>query len=353
MPYSRLALRLGAVLLLTFSGSATAQVADAEIDARIRAGVEQFERGDLAAARASFEAVLADRPDHVVALYELVYTHIRQGELERGLEIIDDAIARRLPVTAEYYVLSASVLDSLGRIDESVERFEQGIAAFPDHHGLQLNLGITRMARLRQPEAARASFERAIALLPDHPSAHFFLGQIYAQQGMRAAAVLALGKGIGFDNQPQRVAAAANIVKSLMEESLQFGEDGSPVVYMPVDYAVPPMTMAKFAAAVPTQYATALVMQRNSGGDLSYEPYAIGFALLVTEFAGVDFGPDPEFAARHYQAFFGPMSEANHGMAFAHLILASLNPEAAAAWAQEKGDDIQAFREWTLSRLQQ
>lgn len=353
MPYGRLGL-IAAAALLGAASTANAQVTDSDIDARIRAGVRQFESGDLAAARASFEGVLADRPDHVVALYELAFTHFRQGERERGLEILDDAIARRLPVTAEFYSLSASTLDTLGRIDESVERFEQGVAAFPDNHNLWLNFGITQLVRQRQPEAARASFERAITLLPDHPSAHFYLGQIYAQEGKRAAAVLVLAKGIGFDNQQQRVAAAANIIKSLMTDSVQLLEDGTPVVYMPVDYIVPPMTIEKFTAAVPMHYSTALVIQRKAGGDLSYEPYAIALALLVTEFARADFGPDPHFVARVYQPFFGPMNEGGHGMAYTHLILASLNAQAATAWAEqpENVERIQAFRNWTRSRSQ-
>lgn len=296
--------------------------------------------------------MLADRPDHILALYELAFTISRQGDREHTLEILEDAIARRLPVTAEYYSLAASSLDTLGRIDESVERFEQGVAAFPDNHNLRLNFGITQLVRLRQPEAAKASFERAITLLPEHPSAHFYLGQIYAQEGRTAAAVLVLAKGIGVDSQQQRVAAAANIIRQLMTGSVRLLDDGTPVVVMPVDYPVPPMTIEKFSAAVPMHYSTGLVIQRKASGDLSYEPYAIALALLITEFAGADFGPDAHFVAGHYQPFFGSMNEGGHGMAYSHLVLASLNTQAASTWVQapENAERIQAFREWSLAR---
>lgn len=350
MPFVRSGLIVSA--LLAISSTALAQTTDAEIDARLSAGVRQFEAGDLAAARSVFEAVLADRPDHVIAIYELAYTHLRQGESERALEIIDDAIARELPVTAEFYALSASVLDSLDRLDESVLRFEQGVAIFPDNHNLRLNFGITQLLRTRDWEAAQASFEQAITLLPDHPTAHFYLGQIYGQNGKTAAAVLALAKGIGVDSQQQRVVAAAKLIKSLMEASVQFLEDGTPVVYMPVDYMLAPMTVDKFTAAVPMHYATALSLQRKNDGDLSYEPFAIAIALLVTEFSGADFGPEPPFLAGYYQDFFGSMAEGGHGMAYSHLILASLNPQAAAAWVQENAERVQGFRDWSLSRRQ-
>lgn len=352
MPDRRLGLIAVTAALLAAAGTSIAQVTDADIQARIRTGVQQYERGELPAARATFEAVLADRPDHIVALYELALTISRQGERERALEVIEDAIARQIPVTAEYYSLAASMLDSLGRIDESVQRFEQGVAAFPANHNLLLNFGITQLVRLRQPEAAKASFEQAITLQPEHPSAHFYLGQIYAQEGRTAAAVLVLAKGMGVDSQQQRVAAAANIIKQLMSGTIRQFDDGAPIVAVSVDYLVPPMTMEKLSQAVPVSYATAVALQRETGGDLSYEPYAIALALIISTFARVEIGPDASFVARHYQPFFGPMSEGGHGMAYSHLILAALNAQAASAWAQqpENAERIQAFREWSLAR---
>ena len=353
MPCVRRRLIVTAAALLAVGGTPMAQVTDVEIEARIRAGVGQFERGELAAARASFEAVLTDRPDHVVAIYELAFTHFRQGDRERALEILDDAIARQLPVTAEYYSLAASLLDTMGRIDESVERFEQGVAAFPDHHLLRLNFGITQLARLSQPDAARASFEQAITMLPDHPTAHFYLGQIYAREGKTAAAVLALATGIGFDNQQQRVAAAVNIIKQLMTGSVRFLEDGTPVIVTTLDYMAGPTTVENFSASVSMHYGAGLALQRKTEGDLSYEPFAIALALIVNDFARADFGENPPFAVEHYRQFFGPMNAGGYDMAYAHLILAPLNPQVASMWAQENGEKIQAFRDWVLSLRQQ
>jgi tetratricopeptide (TPR) repeat protein len=337
-----------ALASVVLTGVASAQLTDADVEARIREGVLRFERGELAAAQRTFEAVLAERPDHVVANYELAYTLLRQGELERALAIIDGAFARNLPVTAEYYAVGASIVESLGRSDEAVERFQQGIAAFPDNHNLHLNFGITQIMR-DDAVGAKASFERAISLQPDHPSAHFFLGQIYANEGLNAAAILALGKGMGFDN-PQRAAAAANIVKSIMDNSITRTDDGTPVVVMPVDYQVPPMTLNKFSAAVAMHYGTSLARQRKIEGDMSYESYANAFAALVTEFAGAGIDPASHFAADHYLGFFGPMVENNHQVTFAHLILGSLNPALASAWAQASSESLASFRAWTQSR---
>lgn len=334
---------------LVLAGPATAQLTDADVNARIREGVLRFERGDLAGAQRSFEAVLAERPDHVVATYELAYTHVRQGEPDRALAIIDGAFARDLAVTAEYHSLGASIVDGLGRPDEAVLRFQQGIAAFPENHNLHLNLGITHITR-GDGAAARASFERAITLNPEHPTAHFYVGQIYAAEGLIAAGVLALGKGIGVDNVEQRRVAAAGIIKRLMDDSAGLGEEGVPIVVMPVDYYVPPMTMQKLTAAVGMHYAAGFALQKKSEGDLSYEPYAMAFSLLATEFARAGIDPASHFAADYYQRFFSEMVENGQQMTYSHVILAPLNPGLASTWAQANGERVESFRVWTRSR---
>ena len=335
--------------LAFLAGSVALAQSSSSIDERIRAGVAQYDRGDLASARAIFEGVIEEAPDHVTAIYELAYTHLGQGDAARSLEILDEAIARPLPVTAEFYALSASILDNIGRPEEAVERFDQGVAAFPDNHNLVLNFGITQL-RLNDRESARSTFERAATLAPDHPSAHFFLGQIYAGEGRTAAAVLALGKGIGFDNQGQRIASSTMMIKSMMENGVQTSEDGTPIVVVDVNYLAPPMTIDKLSSAVPLRYSMALAAQRKSGGDLSYEPYAVAFATLVSEFVDADIDPESHFAAAHYRDFFGPMAENGHVLTFAHMILAALNPQGATAWIESHREEVDAFRAWTRSR---
>jgi hypothetical protein len=110
------------------------------------------------------------------------------------------------------------------------------------------------------------------------------------------------------------------------------------------------MTFGKFASAVGMNYSAALALQRKTNGDQSYEPYAIAFGLLVTQFANAAIDPASHFAADHYFGFFEPMSAAGHTNTFAHLILASLNREAATQWVQANGERVEAFRTWTRSR---
>lgn len=338
-----------ALLGFAFGGIATAQLSDAEIGSLLTGGVQQFERGELAEARKTFEYILEQEPDHAIALYELAYTYVRLGDPERGLAILDEALAGDIDATAEFYALSASVLDNLGRPQDALKRFEQGITEFPDNHNLHLNLGVTQM-RLGDSTAARATFERTVTLQPQHPSAHFFLGQIYAMEGRGAAAILALGTSVSLDNQRQRMAAATGMIKSIMDSQIQILDDGVPMAVIPVDSALPATTLDQISNRLPMHVAAGVSMQRKSEGDMSYEPYAIAYGLLATAFVQSDIDPDSDFASGHYFEFYEPIAENGHSNTFGHLILASLNPNAASAWVQGNRERVEDFTVWVQSR---
>jgi len=342
--------RLGiACLCCAMAGSAAAQLSDSEIDALIREGAQQIEREEFAAARTSLETVLEQEPDHVIAIYELALAYFRAGEYSTGLAVLDDVFGRGLETGAEHYSLAASMLDNLGRTEEAVKRFEEGIAAFPDNHNLSLNFGVTQL-RMGQTAAAKATFERTIMLQPEHPSAHFFLGQIYAAEGQTAAAVFALGTSLGFDSNGQRMAAAAGTIKNIMDSGLRLTEGGKPIVVLPVDALAPVETIEVFASTLPMHFATAYTIQQKADGDMSYEPYAIAYGLIATALVRAGIDPESHFVARQYFDFYQPMVENGHADTFAHLILAPLNPAVAVEWMQANREKMETFRNWTQSR---
>jgi len=344
------AIRIATIFsVLLIGGGAMAQQPESDTDTRVREGVGQFERGELAAARSTFESILEREPDHVVAIYELAYTHVALGDPERALEILEEAVTRGLDVPGEFYSMAASLLDNLGRKQEAISQFEAGIEAFPENHALHLNLGITLLG-LGEFDRARTTFERAVTLEPEHPSAHFFLGQIYAQEGQNAAAILALGTSLGFDNQANRMSAAANIIKSIMDASLSLMDDGTPIVVLPLDAAVNASTLEQFSSRISLHYSTSVVIQRKSDGDLSYEPYAMAYGLIATDFVQSEIDPDSHFAADQYFRFYKPMVDNRHSNTFGHLILAALNPAAASEWVQANGEKIEDFRSWLRTR---
>jgi predicted Zn-dependent protease len=173
-------------------------------------GMGHFQQGNLPAARAAFEAMLALDPDSGPALFRLSMVEARQGRFlaaaalaERALErqperlelLIHLARCRLLggrPEAARALATRALsmprdnpvLLDSLGvvmtRLDEqalAVELFDQAIALRPDNASLWFNRALAQKL-FGQLGAAERDLEQCIALEPAHAKAHWSLAEL-------------------------------------------------------------------------------------------------------------------------------------------------------------------------------
>ncbi len=160
--------------------------------------------GQLAAAIAAYQTVLASEPANAHLLYLLGTALLQSGQLTEGRESLarslelqpanapalnnlgialkdlqrpEEALARfdqaiRLqPDDVDAHTNRGAVLKGLGRLDEAVQEFDQVIALRPDHAGAHNNRGNALQALERLDDALR-SYDRAIALQPNYLDAH-------------------------------------------------------------------------------------------------------------------------------------------------------------------------------------
>ncbi|MCZ8336752.1 MAG: tetratricopeptide repeat protein [Burkholderiaceae bacterium] len=129
-------------------------------DALARA-VDAHRRGDLSAARAGYEAVLARRPDHFDALHLLGAAIRQQGDAQGALTLLRRALALRPDAAAAHNHLGLALRD-LGQTDEAVAAFRDALAHDVGLASAWTNLGATLRDR-GDPAAALACLDRALA----------------------------------------------------------------------------------------------------------------------------------------------------------------------------------------------
>jgi Flp pilus assembly protein TadD len=176
-------------------------------------GMAHLRHGNLAAAQAAFEAMLAIDPGCRPALFRLsiiqgrlgrfvaagrLALEAQEGEPER-IELLSHLARCRLmsgqPEAARALVTralalprdNAVVLDSLGgvltRLDEqtlAIELFDQAIALEPDNASLHFNRGVAHR-QFGQLAAAVRDFERCLQLNPAHGKAHWAVAELRTQ----------------------------------------------------------------------------------------------------------------------------------------------------------------------------
>jgi predicted O-linked N-acetylglucosamine transferase (SPINDLY family) len=118
--------------------------------------------GQLAAAAAAYQSILALDPDHWESLNAIAAIALRAGELERAVRLYDAVIVRQRDY-AEGYYKRANALNGLGRWEAALADYDQAIALDEGFANAYCNRGAV-LERLGRWDESLASYGRAVAL---------------------------------------------------------------------------------------------------------------------------------------------------------------------------------------------
>jgi len=146
-------------------------------------GVLFFQRGYLDQAAASFQQAFREDPSSAEALYGVGSVYLNQNKNADARQAFEHA----LKLQAAYPDTLPDAWNNLGvigvregRVDDSIQCFQQALQLNP-HHLLALdNLGNAYRLQKRWDEA-RAVLERALEVAPQDPEANYSLGMVFAQ----------------------------------------------------------------------------------------------------------------------------------------------------------------------------
>lgn len=185
-----------------------------DIARALKAAVGQHERGDLAAAKALYEQILAAQPNHVDALHLLGVIDSQEGRHADAVQRIEQAIA----VGGENAVLYGNLgnaWNSLGNDEQAIVCFRRAIelnAKFADAH---FNLGNV-LREQRKTDEAIACYRRALELKPENAQTHNNLGIALQHSGAAAEAVAAYRRALAL--QPEFAEGLNNLGGLLQEQ---------------------------------------------------------------------------------------------------------------------------------------
>ncbi|MBS0321705.1 MAG: tetratricopeptide repeat protein [Proteobacteria bacterium] len=212
-----------------------------QLDAAVRANAE----GDRAAARAGYDALLADEPRHAPTLYLRATLRREEGDDEGALAdfraAVDAAprdarsraaaadleLRRHDPAAAEALVAAGlalaprdiNLLRAAGHVAierrdpvRAIDTFAGAVSLEPLNAETHYNYGVA-LQMLQRPQDAARAYQRALALAPDMVEAHFNLGIVFHALGNVDAAVQALEWVIA--REPRRAEAHRTLVDVL------------------------------------------------------------------------------------------------------------------------------------------
>jgi serine/threonine protein kinase/Tfp pilus assembly protein PilF len=147
------------------------------------AGQEQYQSGQFALARSSFERALLAQADHFWARYFHSLCQLRLHQADAAAAGFTACLGQRRDLVW-LYVLRALAQTERAEFKAAEDDFDAALACQPDAdalYGVHVNRASLRLAQNRLQDAI-ADLRAAISLKPDHYEAHLNLAQIFRQR---------------------------------------------------------------------------------------------------------------------------------------------------------------------------
>lgn len=332
------------VFLFCMAGKLMAQ--DDSLQALLREGVALHDKGDYDGAIRIYNEVIDKDPDRLLAWYEKSLTLF---VAQRYQECVDfcKVVLKRFKEGDELdniYVNYGSAMDALGKPDEAIKIYSQGIRKY-NHYLLFFNRGITEFQNNKTNEAI-GDFEQTLLLNPLHASSHQYLGYtVYGSN--KVACMMALSTFLIIESNTNRSDKNLKILQDLFGSAAKKTGERSVTITLdplmldqgdkknkPDNFSHTEMTLA-FDAAL--DHSDSL-KQFLTPADRLKRKLEI-FAEISTE-------GKKGFFTEFYIPFFKAMRANGYLETAANMILARSNDDQVKNWISSNEAKLNAFAKW-------
>lgn len=182
-------LTLFTVLLMTSVASLAGQ--EAAIDSLVALGIEYHDAGKYRKAIRLYEEALKIDSESEIVHYEIAISLVESEDYYAAIEHCDKLIERDDKFALLAYNTKGSCLNYLGKTDEAIDNYLEGISKSDEFYLLFYNLGLAYHTKGDFSQAEEA-FIRTIELNPQYGKAHLNLARTMTQQNRRVESLLAL-----------------------------------------------------------------------------------------------------------------------------------------------------------------
>jgi Flp pilus assembly protein TadD/peroxiredoxin len=157
-------------------------------------GVAMFQHGYLEQAAASFQQVIAAKPDDPEAYYNLGTLNLRRNDFQLARQYLEKTLKLK-PNYPEAWNNLGMMAAQEGHAEEAIQDFQQSLLLRPGYVIALLNLGNV-YRRQGSYDKSKECFKQALELQPDDPEINYSFGMLYAQQSQMQQASAYLQRAI-------------------------------------------------------------------------------------------------------------------------------------------------------------
>lgn len=168
------------LLMMLLTLTMTAQVEDFSSQdlAKMQIAVKMVDSGQFDVAIEIFKEMDKKYPNNYNVLYELAFAYNHKRDYKQALKICKK-LTEHPWANHQAYQMLGNILDDMGKPEEAVKAYKDGLNRFPDAGELYLEQGILRK-RTEEYNQAVECFEKAIEVEPSLPSPYYHLAQLFS-----------------------------------------------------------------------------------------------------------------------------------------------------------------------------
>lgn len=199
-------------------------LAQPPVDSLVQLGIQFHDNGQYDKAIELYQKALEIDPASPLTNYEIALTYMHTKDYANSIKHSDIVIEQKGQNLLQAYVTKGSCLDYLGKTDESIRLFEEGIRKFGDHHLLYYNLGFNYY-RLKNYEKAQEIFTKAVKANPAHASSHLLLGFTMEDLDQKVQSLLCLHYFLLLEPNSERAKTAFNSLRKQFRGNVKVNKD--------------------------------------------------------------------------------------------------------------------------------
>jgi Tfp pilus assembly protein PilF len=339
-------------LLLTMLVLSLAARCHGQVDAlgeQLQEGIQLHDRGDYTGAIAKYDAIIAANSRYFAAYAEKALSLYQAARYQECVDVCKQALKDFPgdPRNDNLYVSYGSALDGLGKPEEAIKVYKEGIKKFPNYYLLPFNKGMTEYEH-KQNEEAIKDYESAIGINHLHASSHQFLAYaIYPTNKMASA--MALTTFLLIEPMGERAEKNLKILLQILGANVKKTDDKN------ITISIPSSSLDTKSKNPDDFGTTELMMSMTTAAGFSEknkDSTVVGALRSKLSVLGLATPNKKGFFTNTYVVLLSDLDKAGMLETAAHLIYESAKDQDNQQWLQDNREKVEALNAWLKEHLQ-
>lgn len=335
------------LLLITIPFFTAFGQGDGSVSDLLKQGVTLHDQKDYAGAIKLYDEVIQKDPTNFQAHYEKSFSLYASGKYQECIDLCKMMVKHfsKEDDARKIYVNYGSSLDALGKPDEAIKIYSDGIKKFPTSYLLFFNRGITEYLQKNTDRAAE-DFQKSVSLNPVHASSHQYLAYCMYDKN-KIASAMALSAFLVIEPKGQRAEKNLKLLLQLLGSNVEKKDDKNITITLSAD------VLDKKKNKEDDFHMTELMLSMSSALDLGTEKKDVGPAQKLKDKFGMIATISVEgkrskqgFFTKFYVPFFKQMKADSLLETASYIVYSSSTQEEIKNWVQENKTKVDAYYTW-------